>query len=107
MVILDAATGAEILQLTDDGDSWAPTWSPAGDQVAYLHVSGQVVDLRMVQLEGAAPGWTVGETVDLTTNAGLDSVSRPDWYVPADQLPEPTAPPAASPAGSGASPAAS
>ena len=32
--------------LTDDGDSWAPAWSPAGDQIAYLHVAGQVVDLR-------------------------------------------------------------
>jgi hypothetical protein len=108
VVILDAATGAEILKLTSDGDSWGPSWSPAGDQVAYLHVSGQVVDLRMVQLEGSAPAWTVGKIVDLTTNAGLDSVSRPDWYVPADQLPEPTAAPAASPTGSpGESPAAS
>jgi Tol biopolymer transport system component len=100
VVILDAASGAEILKLTSDGDSWAPSWSPAGNQVAYLHVSGQVVDLRMVQLEGSAPTWTAGKTANLTTNAGLDSVSRPDWFVPADDLPEPTAAPAASPAGS-------
>jgi dipeptidyl aminopeptidase/acylaminoacyl peptidase len=104
VVILDAASGAELLKLTTDGDSWGPTWSPAGDQVAYLHVSGQVVDLRMVQLEGSAPAWTAGETTDLTSNAGLDSVSRPDWFVPADQLPAPTVAPAASPA---ESPAAS
>ena len=104
VVILDAASGAEILKLTSDGDSWAPSWSPAGNQVAYLHVSGQVVDLRMVQLEGAAPVWTAGKTTDLTTNAGLDSLSRPDWFVPAGQLPEPTAAPAAPPA---ESPAAS
>ncbi len=104
VVILDAASGAEILKLTSDGDSWAPSWSPAGNQVAYLHVSGQVVDLRMVQLEGSAPVWTAGKTTDLTTNAGLDSVSRPDWFVPADQMPEPTVVPAAS---SAASPAAS
>lgn len=100
VVILDAATGAEILKLTNDGDSWGPSWSRAGNQVAYLHVSGQVVDLRMVQLEGSAPTWTAGKTIDLTTNAGLDSVSRPDWFVPADQLPGPTVAPAASPAGS-------
>jgi Tol biopolymer transport system component len=98
VVILDAASGTEILKLTSDGDSWGPTWSPAGDQVAYLHVSGQVVDLRMIQLEGSAPTWTAGKTTDLTTSAGLDSVSRPDWFVPADQLPEPTVAPAASPA---------
>ena len=36
----------------------------------------------MAQLEGTAPDWTVKETLDLTTAAGLDGVSRPDWYVP-------------------------
>ena len=41
----------------------------------------------MAQLEGTAPAWTVKETVALTDSAGLDGVSRPDWYVPADQLP--------------------
>ncbi len=96
VVILDASTGAELLKLTGDGDSWGPTWSPAGDQVVYLHVSGQVVDLRLVQLEGSAPAWTPGKTVDLTTNAGLDSVSRPHWFVPPDQIPAQTPTPAAS-----------
>lgn len=100
VVILDAASGAEVVRVTSDGDSWGPTWSPAGDQVAFLHVSGQVVDLRLVRLEGSAPAWTAGETVDLTTNAGLDSVSRPDWFIPADQLPRPTISPTGSPAGS-------
>jgi len=98
VVILDAATGAERLRLTNDGDSWAPTWSPRGDQVAWLHVSGQVVDLRLVQLEGTAPAWTAKEPIDITTNAGLESVSRPDWFIPADELPTPapTAAPSAS-----------
>jgi dipeptidyl aminopeptidase/acylaminoacyl peptidase len=102
VVLLDARTGAELLRVTDDGKSWAPTWSPAGDQVAYLHVSGQVIDLRLAQLAGNAPAWTVADTVDLTTSAGLDGLSRPDWIVPADQLPAVTPPasePAASPSG--------
>lgn len=93
VVILNASTGAELARLTDDGNSWAPTWSPRGDQVAYLHVAGQVIDLRMAQLEGTGPSWTVKETLDLTTAAGLDGVSRPDWFVPAADLPTP--PPAA------------
>ena len=87
VVILDATTGAELVRLTSDGDSWGPTWSPAGNQVAFLHVAGQVVDLRMVQLDGAAPAWTVSEPIDLTSAAGLDGVSKPDWFVPAGQVP--------------------
>ena len=104
VTIVNARTGAELLRLTNDGESWAPAWSPRGDQIAYLHVSGQVVDVRMAQLEGGAPTWAVKETIDLTTSAGLDGVSRPDWFIPADQLPDPTPAPTTAPT---ASPAAS
>ena len=97
IVILNAANGAELARLTDDGNSWAPTWSPRGDQVAYLHVAGQVIDLRMAQLDGTAPNWTVKDTLDLTTAAGLDGVSRPDWYVPPADLPAANPTPADSP----------
>ena len=108
VVILNASTGAEVVRLTSDGDSWAPAWSPAGDQVAFLHVAGQVVDLRMVPLTGTGPSWTVGDPVDLTSSAGLDGVSRPDWFVPADQMPAVSpAPSAASPTDPGASPSPS
>lgn len=106
IVILDASNGAEVLRLTNDGNSWAPTWSPRGDQIVYLHVSGQVIDLRLIQLDGSGPNWTAKPPMDLTDNAGLDGVSRPGWFIPADQLPTPTPPPSpsasaiASPAGS-------
>ena len=98
VVILSATNGAELARLTDDGHSWAPAWSPRGDQIAFLHVAGQVIDLRMVQLEGSGPTWTIKDTLDLTTAAGLDSVSRPDWFVPPEGLPAAT--PGASPADS-------
>lgn len=102
IVILDAATGAEVLKVTRDGNSWAPAWSPMGDAIAFLHLNGQVVDLRMAPLSGSGPGWTVGEGLDLTSGAGLDSVSRPSWFVPADQLPPlPTPTPSPTPSGSG------
>ncbi len=104
VVILDASTGAEVARLTNDGNSWAPTWSPKGDQIVYLHVVGQVIDLRMIQLDGVGPTWTTSDPINLTTNAGLDGVSRPGWTIPADQLPtptpSPTEAPAVSPAGS-------
>jgi dipeptidyl aminopeptidase/acylaminoacyl peptidase len=92
VVILDAATGAELTRLTDDGESWGPSWSPAGNQVAFLHVAGQVIDLRMIQLDGSAPAWKLSEPIDLTSAAGLDGLSKPDWFVPTDQLPAPATP---------------
>jgi Tol biopolymer transport system component len=96
VAILNATSGAEVALLTNDGSSWAPTWSPAGDQVAYLHANGQVVDLELVALKGNYGDWTPGDVQDLTTNAGLDSISRPDWFVPADQIPAATAAPGGS-----------
>ncbi len=106
IVILDAATGAELLRLTNDGNSWAPTWSPRGDQIAYLHVDGQVVDLRMIQLEGSGPTWTAKPPLNLTSNAGLDGISRPHWFIPASQLPTPP-PPTPSPSVASPSPSPS
>ncbi len=109
VVILDGGTGVELLRVTDDGASWAPTWSPAGDGIAFLHLSGQTVDLKLARLDGAAPGWTVKETIDLTEVSGLEPASKPDWFIPADRLPplptsapEPsgTGPPRATPSGS-------
>ncbi len=94
VVILSATPGAEVAQLSDDGSSWAPAWSPAGNQIAFLHGEGQVVDLQMVQISGPAGAWTVSPVINLTSAAGLDSISRPDWFVPADQMPPPTPAPA-------------
>ena len=52
--------GREWLRVTDDGASWAPAWSPAGDGIAFLHIQGQTVDLRLAKLDGhGAPSWTV------------------------------------------------
>jgi Tol biopolymer transport system component len=92
VVILEAAHGRELLRITDDGRSWAPVWSPAGDAIAFLHIDGLIVDLKMARLEGAGPNWTVTETVDLTQVSGLDGGSRPDWYIAPEDLPATPAP---------------
>ena len=100
VVILDARNGRQLLRLTDDGASFAPSWSPAGDGIAFLHIVGQTVDLRLTALEGAAPSWTVKDTLDLTEISGLDAASRPDWFIPVELLPAtpaPTVAPTASP----------
>ncbi len=110
VVILDGATGQELVRLTDDATSWSPVWSPAGDGVAFLHIDGQTVDLRLAKLDGDAPNWTVADTIDLTVVSGLDADSGPDWFIPADQLPAtppPTIAPTAVPSASGSAPATS
>jgi Tol biopolymer transport system component len=99
LVILDAATGQELLRLTNDNASWAPSWSPAGDAIAFLHIEGQIVDLKLATLEGTAPNWTVKSVTDLTEVSGLDGSSRPGWFIPTDQLPAAT--PAPTPGRSG------
>ena len=100
MVILDGRTGAEVLRLTNDGRSWAPVWSPKGDAVAFLHLEDSIVDLRLVHLDGSSGKWTIGKVENLTENAGLDSQSRPGWFVPAGQLPAPPTPATSPRAGS-------
>ena len=87
VVILDATHGRELLRVTNDDGSWAPVWSPAGDAIAFFHIVGQIVDLRMAVLDGKEPSWTIKETRALTVVSSLDSSSRPDWFIPADQLP--------------------
>jgi hypothetical protein len=104
VVVLDAAGGRELLRLTSDGGSWAPTWSPAGDAIAFFHIQGQIVDLRMATLDGSAPNWTVKDTKALTDVSGLDGSSRPDWFIPANLLP--ASPPPSIPASAGPSSAA-
>jgi Tol biopolymer transport system component len=105
VVILDGATGAEILRVTDDDASFSPVWSPAGDAIAFLHLEGTIVDLKMARLDGENGRWTVAETTSLTNVSGLDAASRPGWFVPASELPEPTPTPPAASGAAGASPA--
>jgi len=104
VVILDAAHGRELLRITDDGRSWAPVWSPAGDAIAFLHIEGLIVDLQMASLVGSAPAWSVGDIVDLTQVSGLDGGSRPDWYIAPEDLPPTPAPTVAPPASESTAP---
>ena len=112
VVILDAASGGELLRVTHDESSFSPAWSPKGDAVAFLRVEHGVVDLYLVPLVGEAGSWTAGEPLALTISAGLEASSRPAWFIPADQLPPlPTPTPVVTPApsssaGSSASPGA-
>jgi Tol biopolymer transport system component len=101
IVILDGS-GTEVLRVTDDGHSFSPVWSPAGNALAFLHLSGTSVDLRMVKLDSSSGSWAVTTTVDLTKVSGLDGTSHPSWFIPADQLPAASPTPASSGGGSAA-----
>jgi Tol biopolymer transport system component len=108
VVILDGA-GKELLRVSNDDHSFSPAWSPAGNAVAYLHLQGTIVDLKMAQLDASTGRWTVTKTVDLTKVSGLDGASRPSWFVPAAEMPAPTPGPSssaavASPSGGSAAP---
>lgn len=100
VVILDGGNGRELMRITSDQSSFAPVWSPAGDGVAFLHIDGQTVDLRLAKLTGTAPSWEIEETIDLTEVSDLAPDSRPDWFIPADKLPA-TPPPTIAPSPSG------
>jgi Tol biopolymer transport system component len=105
VVILDARNGTELLKLTNDELSFSPVWSPRMDSVAFFKLEHGVVDLWLIPLTGTAPSWSVGQPIELTISAGLDAGSRPQWFIPADQLPAlPTATPPAPAATPGSSP---
>jgi Tol biopolymer transport system component len=87
VVILDGRNGTELLRVTNDGRSWGPKWSPAGDGIAFLNIDRQSVDLHLAKLGGTPGAWTVDEVLPLTDVSGLDAASRPDWYIPAEELP--------------------
>jgi Tol biopolymer transport system component len=98
VVILDASTGTELLRLTGDGASFAPVWSPAGDQVAFLRADGLTIDLWVDTLSGSGRSLTVSDEQPLTSQSQLDGTSKPSWFVPAAEMPSPTPAPPASPA---------
>jgi dipeptidyl aminopeptidase/acylaminoacyl peptidase len=102
VVILDAASGTELLKVTTDGNSWSPVWSPKGNAIAFLHVDGQIIDLQMISLSGNGPNWKLDKPINLTEVSALDGASHPGWFIPSSQLPSPT--PAASVGASGSAP---
>ncbi len=105
VVIVDVRDGAEVARLTNDGRSWAPAWSPNGDEIGYLHDIQGIIDLRVAKLSGVAPAWTLTDTIDMTTNSGLDGESRPDWFIPPDErTPIPSAGPPSAPTVTGEPP---
>ena len=106
IVVLDPDTWEEVARLTTDGKSFAPEWSPNGDQIAYLHVDGPAVNARVMTLD-LNGNLTLVSDKAVTVDGKVDPDSSPAWFIPKDQrkvLPTPTPGPATpSPAASDAS----
>lgn len=86
IVIIDAGTGNERARLTTDGDSFAPTVSPDGDQVAYLHRDGLAIDVRIMTLDLTDGTITLVDDRAVTMDGRIDAASPPAWHIPSDQL---------------------
>jgi Tol biopolymer transport system component len=99
--VLDPTSGAEVVRLTNDGNSFRPVWSPDGNQIAYLHRNGLDIDLRLMTLD-LSNGLTLLDDKPITKDGTLDASSTPAWFVPAARrTPVPTA--GAAPAATAAS----
>ncbi len=86
-MLVNARRGDVRVELTTDGDSFAPVFSPAGDQIAYLHRDGLNIDLRVMTLEiDERGGITMVDDRPVTSDGGIDGASAPSWFIPADEL---------------------
>lgn len=95
VVVLDPRTWEEVARLTTDGDSFAPEWSPDGNQIAYLHNKGLDVDVRVMTLDLSGKLTLVADQA-VTVDGHADPASTPAWFIPADQrtpMPTPTSGP--------------
>ena len=78
-------TGRRSARLTTDGPSFAPEWSPNGDQIAYLHADGLDVDVRVMTLDLAGNLTLHRLDQAVTVDGNVDPASTPAWFIPADQ----------------------
>ena len=83
IVLINARRGDVRVELTTDGDSFAPAFSPDGDQIAYLHREGLDIDLRVMTLAVDDRGRiTKVDDRPVTSDGLLDGMSTPSWFIP-------------------------
>jgi Tol biopolymer transport system component len=100
IVVLNPRNWEEVARLTTNGASFAPEWSPNGDQIAYLHVDGLAVDVRVMTLDLQGNLTLIADQA-VTVDGHADPQSPPAWFIPVDErtalptqaLDEPTAEP--------------
>jgi Tol biopolymer transport system component len=87
IAIITASKGIERVQLTNDGDSFAPEFSPNGDQIAYLKRNKLNIDVRVMTLDRDERGRiTLASDKAVTSDGSADGHSGVSWYIPRNQL---------------------
>lgn len=86
IAIITARKGTERVQLTNDGDSFAPEFSPNGDRIAYLKRDGLDIDVRVMTLDIDDRGRiTLVSDKAVTSDGTADGNSALSWYIPRNQ----------------------
>lgn len=68
-----------VVDLTDDGRSWAGVFSPDGAWIAFLRERNGTIDLYAMELGDALGGGAPKNLIKLTRGEGIDGASRPSW----------------------------
>ena len=79
VVVLDAATGEVVLEITRTGKSWAPAWSPTGRQLAYLSANGSSASLNLASFGVAPSGIPEPPVIVSALRDPVDPNVRPAW----------------------------
>lgn len=79
VVVMSAATGEVLLEVTRTGRSWSPAWSPDGSSLIFLAASGSQASLQQVLISSPPSGPpTITSSVQLLRDA-VDAGVRPAW----------------------------
>lgn len=79
VVIMSAATGEVLLEVTRTGRSWSPAWSPDGGSLIFLAASGSQASLQQVVVTSPASGPpTIISSLQLLRDP-VDAGVRPAW----------------------------
>ena len=79
VVIMSAATGEVLLEVTRTGRSWAPAWSPDGGSLIFLAASGSQASLQQAVIASPVSGPpTVISSLQLLRDL-VDAGVRPAW----------------------------
>ena len=93
VVVMVAATGEVVLEMTRTGKSWAPAWSPSGAQLAYLSANGSQASLNLASFSVAPSGIPNPPVILSPLRDPVDPNVRPAWgglnTAPATESPSP------------------